>query len=110
MEPEVSGQDTQGELGEVKPLTTEQSAERSGEQLQLLWSLWQAQQALQQEEELLQQAEAVQEEVLKHSEVLRHEIREAEAERAAESPVSVRRPLSRSSAEEEIRSWKAMAG
>lgn len=97
----MSGQDTQGELGEVKPLTTEQSAERSEEQLQLLWSLWQAQQALQQEEELLQQAEAVQEEVLKHSEVLRHEIREAEAERAAESPVSVRRPLSRSSAEEE---------
>lgn len=97
----MSGQDTQGELGEVKPLTTEQSAQRSEEQLQLLWSLWQAQQALQQEDELLQQAEAVQEEVLKHSEVLRHEIREAEAECAVESPVSLRRPLSRSSAEEE---------
>ena len=92
--PEVSGQEIEGEVNEVKVF----SAERSEEQLQLLWSLWQAQQALQQEDELLQHAETVQEEVLKHSESLRHEIQEAEL--AVESP-SLRRPVSPSSAEEE---------
>ena len=53
--PEVSGQEIEGEVNEVKVF----SAERSEEQLQLLWSLWQAQQALQQEDELLQHAETV---------------------------------------------------
>ena len=93
--PEVSGQENEGEVNEVKVFS---DAERSEEQLQLLWSLWQAQQALQQEDELLQHAETVQEEVLKHSESLRHEIQEAEL--AVESP-SLRRPVSPSSAEEE---------
>ncbi|CAJ1434152.1 unnamed protein product, partial [Effrenium voratum] len=50
------------------------------EQLQLLWSLWQAQGALRQEEELLQQAAAVQEELAKQCHCLRLELHKAEAE------------------------------
>eukprot|EP00931_Biecheleriopsis_adriatica_P066717 TRINITY_DN41008_c0_g1_i1.p1 TRINITY_DN41008_c0_g1~~TRINITY_DN41008_c0_g1_i1.p1 ORF type:complete len:682 (+),score=160.28 TRINITY_DN41008_c0_g1_i1:66-2111(+) len=95
MVPEVSGDEPAEERPQatkIRPRSTSRSllrqnsyrhsssANDSEEQLQLLWSLWEAQQGLLQEDEVLQQAAAVQQEIVARTEGIRLELQEAEAE------------------------------